>query len=287
MRFGKIIITLVAVLMIVSAPQALYAYTGVVTVDNVQVESGDEGELEIRLSNNDLPIAGISIPMHKYGDDITIDSVSFEGNIASSDFFGSVSPAGAIDDSFEINILPVFGSTPTISVAQGLLATIHFSVSPTAFDNYYPIDTFYTIDSLPLSGGGFAIAIKQIHASDPSGLFTYYPDFVSGSITVGTPTDVKDYDYEKGLPSNYVLEQNYPNPFNPSTVIEFALPEASQVRLEIFNILGQSVEVLVDDRLSAGIHQVTYESGRNPSGVYFYRLSHNDGVETKKMTLLK
>ncbi|MFH2050028.1 MAG: T9SS type A sorting domain-containing protein, partial [bacterium] len=71
------------------------------------------------------------------------------------------------------------------------------------------------------------------------------------------------------------------------TIIEFALPEASQVRLEIFNILGQSVEVLVDERLSAGIHQVTYEASNNPSGVYFYRLTHNDGVETKKMTLLK
>ncbi len=287
MKFRKIMIFVIAVLAIVTAPQVLYAYTGVVTVDNIQVEAGDIGELEIRLSNNDLPISGIIIPMYKTQGDVTIDSISFEGNMASSGFFGSVNPSGTIIDTFEVSILPIFGQTPTITASEGLLATIHFSVSPTAFDGTIYIDSFYTIDSLPLSGGGYVTLIKQINASDPSGLITYFPDFVGGSIIIGSPTDVNDNDFEKGLPSSFTLEQNYPNPFNPATVIKFALPEASQVRLEIFNILGQSVEVLVDERLSAGIHQVTYEAVNNPSGVYFYRLSHNEGIETKKMTLLK
>ena len=287
MRIGKIIIFVVAVLLIVSAPQALYAYSGVVTVDNVQVEAGDIGELEIRLSNNNLPISGIEIPMHKTMGDIIIDSISFVGNMASSDFWGAVNPNGAIDDTFKVSILPVFGTTPTITASEGLLATIHFSVSPTAFDAIIFIDSIFTIDSLPLGGGGYVTIINQVQASDPSGLITYLPDFVGGSITIGSPTDIEDNDIEKSLPTNFTLAQNYPNPFNPSTIIAFALPEASQVRLEVFNILGQSIDVLVDQRLFAGVHEITYEAGKNPSGVYFYRLSHNAGIETKKMTLLK
>lgn len=280
---------LAAIVLLILPTSPAFAYGGVVTVENVQVEPGDKGELEIRLSNNDSPISGIEIPMHKTMGDITIDSVSFVGNMASAQFYGDVSPYGAIGDTFNVFILPSgFPSPfPTISAAEGLLATIHFSVSPTAFDGIIYIDSLFTIDSLPLGGGGYTVVIKQVNASDPTGLITYFPDFVGGSITIGTPTDVNDDNFDKGLPTNYALEQNYPNPFNPATVIEFALPEASQVRLEIFNILGQSVEVLVDERLSAGIHQVTYEASSNPSGVYFYRLTHNDGVETKKMTLLK
>lgn len=287
MRFEKIMIYVVAVLLFIAAPQVLYAYTGVVTVGNAHVEAGDMGELEIRLSNNNLPIAGIEIPMHKTMGDITIDSISFEGNMAPSGFYGAVNPFGAIDDTFKVSILQEFGQSPTISASEGLLATIHFSVSPTAFDGVIYIDSIYTIDSLPLSGGGYTILINQVNASDPSGLYVYYPDYIGGSITVGNPTDIEDNDIEKSLPTNFTLAQNYPNPFNPSTIIAFALPEASQVRLEVFNILGQSVDVLVDQRLSAGVHEITYEAGKNPSGVYFYRLSHNAGIETKKMTLLK
>ena len=289
MRFGKIMKVLAAIVLLIMPVSQAYAYAGVVTVGNVQVEPGDKGELEIRLSNNDSPISGIEIPMHKTMGDITIDSISFEGNMASSAFYGSVSPFGPIGDTFDVFILPSgFPSPfPTISATNGLLATIHFTVSPTAFDGIIYIDSLFTVDSLPLGGGGYTVVIKQVNASDPTGLITYFPDFVSGSITIGTPTDVNDDNFNKGLPTSFALGQNYPNPFNPSTIIEFALPEASQVRLEIYNILGQSVDVLVDERLSAGIHQVTFEASSNPSGVYFYRLTHNDGVETKKMTLLK
>ncbi len=289
MKIQKLIIFVAAILLIVSAPQALHAYAGVVTVDEIVVDAGDKGILEVRLINNDTPISGIVIPLHKTAGDVTIDSISFVGYMASADFYGSVKPIGSIEDTFEISILPVFGvtPTPTITATEGLLATIHFSVSPGALDDYIPIDTFYTIDSLPLPGGGFTTIVKQINASDPSGLITYLPEFVSGSITIGNYTDVDDDYFDKGLPTDFSLEQNYPNPFNPSTVIKFALPTVSQVRVEVFNILGQSVDVLVDQRLSAGIHEVTYEADKNPSGVYFYRLTYNEGVETRKMTLLK
>jgi hypothetical protein len=94
------------------------------------------------------------------------------------------------------------------------------------------------------------------------------------------------------LPEGYRLDQNYPNPFNPETQIVFALPEAGLVRLEVFNVLGQSVRLLLAEELPAGEHQV-YFDGRGDdgrplgSGVYFYRLQSDEFLATKKMVLLK
>ncbi len=89
------------------------------------------------------------------------------------------------------------------------------------------------------------------------------------------------------LPAAYSLMQNYPNPFNPETEIRFTLAIASQVRLEVFNIIGQQVAVLADERLGAGEHSVAWNGDRVASGIYLYRLTTDDFVETKKMMLLK
>jgi len=95
------------------------------------------------------------------------------------------------------------------------------------------------------------------------------------------------------LPDGLTLSQNYPNPFNPSTIVQFSLPEPAVVTLEIFNILGQRVNTLIDGRqLGAGSHRVEWHSddGRGntvSSGVYFYRLKAGDKTATKKMMLLR
>ena len=85
---------------------------------------------------------------------------------------------------------------------------------------------------------------------------------------------VDDIDTDGILPKEYSLGQNYPNPFNPETKVRFALPTASDVKIEVFNILGQSVMVLVDDYLTAGVKEITWNginsSGRKvSSGIYF------------------
>ncbi|MCX6145215.1 MAG: DUF3160 domain-containing protein [Ignavibacteriales bacterium] len=87
-------------------------------------------------------------------------------------------------------------------------------------------------------------------------------------------------------PSSFVLEQNYPNPFNPSTVISYSLPKTSIVSLRIFNVLGQEVALLVNERKDAGYYQATWNAAV-PSGIYFYRLQSGEFVETKKMILLR
>jgi len=89
------------------------------------------------------------------------------------------------------------------------------------------------------------------------------------------------------LPNEYVLEQNRPNPFNPITEIRFSLPEASDVCLEIFNIMGQRVQTLVNEPLEAGYHSYTWDASSYASGIYFTRLRAGTFIDTKKMILLK
>jgi hypothetical protein len=94
------------------------------------------------------------------------------------------------------------------------------------------------------------------------------------------------------VPREFSLSQNYPNPFNPSTEIKFALPQASNVNLEIYNILGRRVTTLINDQLDAGYHTVKWNStdseGREvATGVYLYRLKAGDFIKSKKMLLLK
>ena len=94
------------------------------------------------------------------------------------------------------------------------------------------------------------------------------------------------------LPLRAELRQNYPNPFNPSTVIGYRLEEAGEVRLSIYNLLGQHVANLVTARQAAGSHQVEWngrdEYGRPvPSGIYFYRLTTGEFAQTRRMLLLR
>jgi len=94
------------------------------------------------------------------------------------------------------------------------------------------------------------------------------------------------------LPDNFALEQNYPNPFNPDTRIQFALPRAADISLEVYNIMGQKVRTLAARHLRAGVHEVAWdsrdESGRRvSSGIYFYRLKTPVYETTRKMILLK
>ena len=94
------------------------------------------------------------------------------------------------------------------------------------------------------------------------------------------------------IPEGYALEQNYPNPFNPSTTITFALPEAGEVVLAIYNLRGQLVRTLVFGQLAAGNHSVTWNATddkgiRVSSGVYLYVLKAGSVTIQKKLLLMK
>ena len=89
------------------------------------------------------------------------------------------------------------------------------------------------------------------------------------------------------LPREFALGQNYPNPFNPATTIRFSVPEASPVKLVVFDVLGRQVRVLVDGVREAGIHEVLFEAGDLPSGTYLYRLETRQGSFVQMMQLVK
>jgi hypothetical protein len=88
-------------------------------------------------------------------------------------------------------------------------------------------------------------------------------------------------------PKTFLLEQNYPNPFNPSTTIRYQLPVASEVKLEVYDVLGKKIATLVNERQSAGSYQVVWNASGLSSGTYFYRLQAGTFVETKKMIMVK
>jgi photosystem II stability/assembly factor-like uncharacterized protein len=89
-------------------------------------------------------------------------------------------------------------------------------------------------------------------------------------------------------PLEFRLEQNYPNPFNPVTTINFQLALAGNVQIAVYNLLGQKVKTLISGKLSAGAHQITFNASEYSSGVYFYKLTTDNGyVQTRKMVLLK
>ena len=87
--------------------------------------------------------------------------------------------------------------------------------------------------------------------------------------------------------NSYSLSQNYPNPFNPSTTIEFDLPKSSDVKIEVYNIAGQRIQILLNEKMSAGSHNVEFNAQNLSSGVYFYRIDVGQFQDVKKMILLR
>ena len=119
--------------------------------------------------------------------------------------------------------------------------------------------------------------IEKSEGSEYSAFFGFWN---SPSITVGV--DENDL-----VPDKFELFQNYPNPFNPTTKIKFSIPETSHVLLEIFNILGERVSVLVDGVKTPGYYTFEFNANNYSSGFYIYRLNSKDYSEVKKMILLK
>ena len=99
------------------------------------------------------------------------------------------------------------------------------------------------------------------------------------------PVEVKEKSNE--IPTNFALYQNYPNPFNPSTTIEFDIPERTNVKLVIYDILGREVETIVDKEFEPGKYKINFTATNLPSGVYFYTLRTPKFTKTNKMLLIK
>ncbi|UCE18230.1 MAG: right-handed parallel beta-helix repeat-containing protein [Gemmatimonadota bacterium] len=141
-----------------------------------------------------------------------------------------------------------------------------------------------TIDETGLYAAGSEEGVYTITARhEAGGVEGYAQVLIQWYVGVGPDENI----LTQQLPTEYLLSQNYPNPFNPVTTIDYALPEAAQVKVTIYNIIGQVVEVLMNSHQAAGFHSVQWNASGLVSGVYFYRLEAGEFVTTKKMLLLK
>lgn len=128
-----------------------------------------------------------------------------------------------------------------------------------------------------------------------SGNFTYFVQSIDFSGNLSQPSEVAQITIIsvsneiqlESVPREFLLFQNYPNPFNPSTKIRFDIPEASVVKIEVYNLLGQKMKTLVNAQKTAGVHTVTFDAADLSSGMYIYKIEAGSFVQVKRMTLIK
>jgi hypothetical protein len=165
---------------------------------------------------------------------------------------------------------------PDLATGTGVVAELHFKLDP----------------------GVDGITLNAFETEKPNHSLTYYyNDYTNGRPEVKAIHPELDFALMgvpggNALPTSYGVKQNFPNPFNPTTTIGYALPEAGDVRVSVFNVLGQEVRILADEHQEAGEHVVVWDGkdsfgSQVASGVYFYRAKLNDYSETRKMVLLK
>ncbi len=231
---------------------------------------------------NDESLGAFAIPL-AFPDtatdlDITLDSVSFVDTRAAAAPYRTDTPPPSIDNAQNIvNVFAVWfvGALPPGNVASGPVAKMYFTTG-SSWDStqYVPVDTITwpPVQELEFTPSKF-------------GSIGFMPVFWKGALEVrevNTPS----------IPTVFSLSQNYPNPFNPKTLIRFTLPKDSWVKMEVYNILGQKVRTLVDEKLTAGVKEVEWDSKdvngfEVASGIYFYRIKADDFSDIKKMVMLK
>jgi hypothetical protein len=121
--------------------------------------------------------------------------------------------------------------------------------------------------------------------------YKVYTGFWNPWVVEASPVEWEEVDLTQ-RPTDFGLRQNFPNPFNPTTIIQYALPKTSQVKVEVYNILGQKLRTLVDETQEPGYKTINWDGkdddgGEVSSGVYFCRIQAGDFVKSRKMTLLK
>jgi len=177
--------------------------------------------------------------------------------------------------------------------------------------NYYLNDGKYATIKIPLTNE-FYYYLNQIGLDFTQGLMLAYYRFsqftdseITTEIVPGNPDTLvarfrhfskfgggkrtlTSVENEKSIAvKSFNLEHNYPNPFNPSTKINFTIPENGFVTLKVYNTIGSEVKTLINGNMNSGAHQITFDASNLPSGVYFYTLTFNNSIQTKRMLLLK
>ncbi|SYZ72609.1 exported hypothetical protein [Candidatus Zixiibacteriota bacterium] len=260
------------------------SYNGVVSLENKVVIPGQNFTVKVWLSHNNMAITSLKIPLEISSPYLTCNYVDMTtGTLKKADVEGYYIVQG---QRIELSYIPaVVFPLPTITEDSGLIATLYFTASASAPNTTVQIDSLYKDSTFTFNDSLYHIWTR-LEFTDDQGLLTTIPNFTPGTVEIRHSTDIPDE--QKGLlPATLELGQNYPNPFNPSTAISFSLPARSAVRLDVFNLLGQKIMTLADGDYPAGVHTVTWNASDVPSGIYFYRLTTDEGKLTRKMLLMK
>ena len=167
-----------------------------------------------------------------------------------------------------------------------------------SYYNWMTAGTFFADTLLTTPDGGIGILAGESENLDPGANKVFYYAIAVGSNETDMVNNMNEavqtyYSItsvqtdNNSIPDDFILEQNYPNPFNPSTNIKFALPSGSDVKLNIYNTLGEEVAELVNEYLEAGTYTYRFDASNLTSGIYIYTLQAGDQLISNKMTLLK
>ncbi len=245
-------------------------------VDTLYVSSIDSMFIPIELTSGDLNPATQFIPSISY-----LDSASYwTSGVRNWGYNGVSVGLVTIGIPDPVPFFPVLETTTKIAEFRLKLADLSPEMLPDSF--HIIIDTLN-------------VPTTQVVKYSPSGGTGYLPHLVTpGVLKVLVPTLDADDDNpsEELLPQQFQLAQNYPNPFNPTTTIKYYVASKGIVNLSVYNILGQRVKTLVNGQMDIGWQEAQWngrdESGNSvASGIYFYKMSAGDYVDTKKMLLMK
>ncbi len=212
---------------------------------------------------------------------------------------GGAIPVGSIDERTAGSIFAAAGRTVTVDVypensAESLTATVyHDGQNVATASNAGTVTINYT----PSSDSWLTIKVRNSNSSN-GGQKAWVKASYTGPMTVDTDnnpppmgesgvTGIGDAAGEDILPGKVELYSNYPNPFNPQTTIRFGLNASMQVKIVVYNSLGQQVATLVDDVLPAGIHRQAFDAHHLESGIYFVRMETAQRSLVQRITLTK
>jgi hypothetical protein len=268
----KLLVTFILVMFLVPALVAAESFK-FATAKAAPVSTEDVLIVPVDVTNAQDLVA-MDIPL-SFSEGASVDTIVFTDRVKSFE----VKIANYDNEKREIVIgliSMVSGQRPDMVAGSGAVAEIYFNLEPGVdFVEINPIEIETPNHSLTYYWNDFSSGRAEVRS--------VHPEVEAGQVFYSNPT---------AIPTKFALHQNSPNPFNPTTKIAYDMSDAGDVKISVFNVLGQNVNDLVNGYREAGSYEVIWD-GKDKSGsavasgMYFYRIDTEQFIETKKMLLLK